>query len=102
METIVKIIGLDKGNTDSLQDVIYKVKFYLTVIENGVTRTEPMEQNLDAADPSSFTAYSSLTEETVKSWVTNHSNYSNQIKIIQDMIFREGLTEVTTEFPWES
>ena len=102
METIVKIIGLDKGNTDSLQDVIYRVKFYLTVIENGVTRTETMEQDLDAADPSSFTAYGSLTEETVESWVTGHSDYNNQIKIIQDIIFREALTEVTSGFPWES
>ena len=102
METIVKIIGLDKGNTDSLQDVVYKVKFYLTLKENGVTRTEPMEQDLSAADPSSFTAYGSLTEENVESWVRGHSNYNNQIKIIQDIIFREALTEVTSGFPWES
>ena len=102
MEIIIKIIGLEKGNTDSLQDVVYRVKFYLTLIENGVTRTEPMEQDLGAADPSSFMAYDSLTEDAVKSWITNHSNYDNQIKIIKHMMFREGLTEVTSGFPWES
>lgn len=101
METVIKIIGLEKGNTDSLQDVVYKVQFYLTLTENGVTRTEEMELHF-TVDPSSFTAYNGLTEEVVKSWITNHSNYSNQIKVIQHMIFEEGLTKVTSGFPWES
>ena len=42
METVIGIIALEKNNTDSLQDVIYKVEYYLTVIENGSKRTEPM------------------------------------------------------------
>jgi len=102
METVIGITALEKNNTDNLQDVIYKVEYYLTVIENGSQRTEPMALTFRNPSADGFIEYNNLTEENIKSWIMNDPMYNRQIEIIRDMVFRESMTRVEQGFPWES
>ena len=102
METVIAITALEKNNTDNLQDVVYKVEYYLTIIENGIRRTEPMELKFSNINAEGFIEYNNLTEENIKSWIINDPMYDQQIEIIQDMVFRESMTRIDQNFPWES
>tara|TARA_B000000557_G_scaffold72881_1_gene57811 strand:+ start:1404 stop:1712 length:309 start_codon:yes stop_codon:yes gene_type:complete len=102
METIIKIIALHKGSTASLENIIYKVEYYLTLIENGGTRTESMILSLNDAEASSFVQYNDLTEDNIKTWITSHSQFNNQVDAIRQMKFNESMARVENNFPWES
>lgn len=102
MDTRIRIVALHKGSTESLENIVYKVEYYLTLIENGVTRTETMIQSLSEADGSSFVPYDDLTEENVESWITSHPQYNNQVEVIRHMIFEESMSKIEDNFPWES
>jgi len=102
METVIKITALEKNNTDNLQDVIYQVEYYLTVIENEIHRTEPMALTFRNPTAEGFIEYNNLTEENIKSWIMNDPMYNRQIEIIKDMVFKESMTRVEQDFPWES
>ena len=74
----------------------------MTLIENGGTRTESMILSLNDAEASSFVQYNDLTEDNIKTWITSHSQFNNQVDAIRQMKFNESMARVENNFPWES
>lgn len=104
------VSGLEKHNTESLQEVVSKVTWFLTGTDDvdnikyimiGVT-------NLDTSgmDPNSFIAYPSLSEETVVQWVQTleSGNMDYYHSVIEEGIAKNRMQAVSVmkgHLPWD-
>lgn len=75
------ITGLDR-NTPTLvdkaigfTDTVYVVEWNLTATEGSDSVDIQGSTQLEAPNSSNFTAFGSLTHDTVKGWVTSHSDF---------------------------
>ena len=77
----LKITGLDRntptlvGVATGFADTVYVVEWNLNATEGSDSVNVQGSTQLEAPNSSNFTAFGSLTHDTVKGWVTSHSDY---------------------------
>jgi hypothetical protein len=108
-----KLVGLKKQHTNTLNDVIVGTQWRLTgTDEDGLSGvfTGATPFHIEEVSTGSFTQYSTLTEETVLSWIKEYvsgSRSTNYMNHINQMINREidgkRYTKIDvseTDMPW--
>ena len=103
------ITGLDR-NTPTLvdeaigfTDTVYVVEWNLTATEGSDSVDIQGSTQLEAPNSSNFTAFGSLTHDTVKGWVTSHSDflknkYACCNNILSQRLARNEMIDITV--PW--
>jgi hypothetical protein len=96
----INILKLKGGTVDSQDDVVTEVNYELTGEDDGTTYTVTANINC-VYDAENFTPLANLTENEVKSWITNDTiNHVAYKKHVNDKIakIKESKTELTK--PW--
>lgn len=88
---------------DGLTDVVKEVEVTVTGTDGAAKFNLPTTVKLGAADPESFTAFSSLTEEQLVSWVENDTTIGS-IKAHIAMVVAKEAEKLAMEqkpLPWQ-
>lgn len=108
-----KLTGLRKQNSENVNDAVVGTQWKLTGTDedgNQGTFTGATPFSINTANTSSFTEYSSLTEEQVLGWIKNHvsgSGPTNYMEHINGVISKEIASKkwikievAETDLPW--
>ncbi len=87
---------------DGLTDVVKEVEVTVTGTDGAAKFDLPTTVKLGAADPSSFTAFTALTEEQLVSWVENDPSLDNTKSHIAFVVAKEAekLASESKPLPW--
>lgn len=87
------------ADENSLTDVIKKVDYEITGTQDGQSFSLPQTKTLGPADPATFVAYGSLTQELMESWVNDDTAPKAHIQwVLDEMCAKAALTAKTP--PW--
>ncbi len=92
------------ATSGSLSDVVTHVNYTIASTgSNEGTSSYHLETprcNVGTVESSSFIAYSDLTDDIVKSWVTGSSDWSTKLSNAEAQMSSSIWPEVTTGLPW--
>ena len=103
------ITGLDKntptlvGVATGFTDTVYVVEWTLTATEGSDSVDIQGSTQLEAPNSSNFTAFSSLTQDIVKGWVTSHSDFlNNKYACCNNILSQRSVRSETIDItvPW--
>ena len=105
MDYNLKIDDMTKVATSgSLSDVVVSVNYTIacTGSNEGTSSYHLINPkcSLGTVESSSFIAYSDLTDDIVKSWVTGSSDWSVKLSNAEAQVSSSIWPEVTTGLPW--
>ena len=103
------ITGLDRntptlvGVATGFADTVYVVEWTLTATEGSDSVDIQGSTQLEAPNSSNFTAFSSLTQDIVKGWVTSHSDFlNNKYACCNNILSQRSVRSETIDItvPW--
>ena len=97
-----KIYAARVGSQDSLTDVVKEVEVTVTGTDGAAKFELPVVVKLGAADPESFTSFSSLTEEQMIGWLENDPSIDGTRSHIAFVVAKEveKLASESKPLPW--